>query len=161
MQEIDDVSEIRGNSEIEGQTSATDQEIPTVSNNSRYTKRKRGAGRGNWTEQSLKAAISSVKNGEMTICSASKSYGVPRKTLERRYKCENDKKGPMGQFSMLGQQMNKDFVTHITTMQRRLKISHRFSKKIEKASYDWMQMFLKRNADISLGGSKGVSVARS
>ncbi|CAH2012959.1 unnamed protein product [Acanthoscelides obtectus] len=34
-QEIDDVTEIEGNSEIEGETSATDQETPTVSNNSK------------------------------------------------------------------------------------------------------------------------------
>lgn len=39
---LDDVTEIEGNSEIEGQTSATDQETPTVSKNTNYTKRKRG-----------------------------------------------------------------------------------------------------------------------
>lgn len=143
-------------------------------------KRKAVATRGNWTEESLQAAISSVKNGEKTIYSASKTYGIPRKTLERRIKNDNDKKGPMGPTSMLGKQNEKKLVDHIKTMQskgfpltiddvrsiafqfaERLKIIHRFNKTTEKAGYDWMQMFLKRNPDITLRKSEGVSLARS
>ncbi|KAI4462013.1 helix-turn-helix psq domain [Holotrichia oblita] len=143
-------------------------------------KRKTASGRGNWTEVSLKAAITSVKNGEMTIYSASKIYNIPRKTLERKYKKDNDKKGPMGPSSMLGEQNEQKLVTHIKTMQskglplsiddvrtiafhfaERLNISHRFDKTTEKAGYDWMQMFLKRSPDIRLRQSEGVSLARS
>ncbi|KAI4462014.1 hypothetical protein MML48_5g00018667 [Holotrichia oblita] len=141
-------------------------------------KRKTASGRGNWTEESLKAAITSVKNGEMTIYSASKIYNIPRKTLERKYKKDNDKKGPMGPSSMLGEQNEQKLVTHIKTMQskefslsiddvrtiafaERLNISHRFNKTTEKAGYDWMQMFLKRSPDIRLQKSEGVLLARS
>ncbi|KAI4462015.1 hypothetical protein MML48_5g00018725 [Holotrichia oblita] len=141
-------------------------------------KRKTASRRGNWTEESLKAAITSVKNGQMTIYSASKIYNIPRKTLERKYKKDNDKKGPMGLSSVLGEQNEQKLVTHIKTMQskelplsiddvrtiafaERLNISHRFNKTTEKAGYDWMQMFLKRSPDIRLRQSEGVSLARS
>ncbi|KAI4466563.1 hypothetical protein MML48_2g00000591 [Holotrichia oblita] len=86
----------------------------------------------------------------------------------------------MGPSSMLGQQNEQKLVTHIKTMQskgfplsiddvrtiafhfaERLNISHRFNKTTEKAGYDWLQMFLKRNPDIRLRKSEGVSLARS
>ncbi|KAI4466550.1 hypothetical protein MML48_2g00003460 [Holotrichia oblita] len=86
----------------------------------------------------------------------------------------------MGPSSMLEQQNEQKLVTHIKTMKskgfplsiddvrtiafhfaERLNISHRFNKTTEKAGYDWMQMFLKRNPDIRLRKSEGVSLARS
>ncbi|CAH4034219.1 unnamed protein product [Pieris brassicae] len=42
-----------------------------------------------------------------------------------------------------------------------LGIKHRFHIESEKASYDWVHMFLKRNSDILLRKSEGVSYARS
>lgn len=42
-----------------------------------------------------------------------------------------------------------------------LNIKHKFNKTGEKAGYDWLQMFLRRNPDIVLRKSEGVSMARS
>jgi hypothetical protein len=85
----------------------------------------------------------------------------------------------MGPTSMLGDQNEKKLADHIKTMQEKgfpltindvrmiafqfaeqLKIKHKFNKSEEKASYDWMQMFLRRNPEIVLRKSKGVSIAR-
>jgi hypothetical protein len=141
--------------------------------------RKAVATRGNWSEDSLKAAINSIKNGELSVYKAAIVYNIPRKTLERRYKTNKTKKGPMGPTSMLGDQNEKKLADHIKTMQEKgfpltindvrmiafqfaeqLKIKHKFNKSEEKASYDWMQMFLRRNPEIVLRKSKGVSIAR-
>lgn len=54
------------------------------------------ATRGNWSEDSLRATLNCIKNGEMSMYKASMIYNIPRKTLEKRYKTNNDKKGPMG-----------------------------------------------------------------
>lgn len=136
--------------------------------------------RGNWSEDSLKAAISCVKNGEMSVYKASIIYNIPRKTLERRYKTDNDKKGPMGPSSLFGDENEKKLSRHIKTMQERgfpltikdvrmiayqfaeqLKLKHKFNKTEEMAGYDWLQMFLRRNPNIVLRKSEGVSMARS
>ncbi|KAF9411049.1 hypothetical protein HW555_010051 [Spodoptera exigua] len=141
--------------------------------------RKAIATRGCWSEDSLKAAINSIKNGEMSVYRAAVIYGIPRKTLERRYKTNNDKKGPMGPTSMLGDQNEKKLADHIKTMQgtgfpltirdvrviafqfaEQLNIKHKFNKSEEKAGYDWLQMFLRRHPDIVLRKSEGVSIAR-
>ncbi|XP_035432885.2 uncharacterized protein LOC118264478 [Spodoptera frugiperda] len=141
--------------------------------------RKAIATRGCWSEDSLKAAINSLKNGEMSVYRAAIIYGIPRKTLERRYKTNNDKKGPMGPTSMLGEQNEKKLADHIKTMQgtgfpltisdvrviafqfaEQLNIKHKFNKSEEKAGYDWLQMFLRRHPDIVLRKSEGVSIAR-
>lgn len=53
-------------------------------------KRKAVAMRGNWCEESLKAAISAVKNDEFSVRAAAIQYKIPRKTLERRLKKNND-----------------------------------------------------------------------
>lgn len=142
-------------------------------------KRKAVAVRGNWSEESLKAAINAVKNDGSSVRAASFQYQIPRKTLERRIKKNNDKKGPMGPPSLFGEENEKKLVTHIKTMQAKgfpltmddvrkiayelaeqLKLKHRFNKESQKAGYDWLQMFLNRNTDITLRKSEGVSLAR-
>lgn len=42
-----------------------------------------------------------------------------------------------------------------------LGINHRFNMASEKAGYDWVHMFLKRNSDISLRKSEGMPYARN
>lgn len=58
-------------------------------------KRKAVSIRENWTGQSLKAAINAVKNDGLSVRAAGLQYIIPRKTLERRIKKNNDKKRPI------------------------------------------------------------------
>ncbi|KAI4460733.1 helix-turn-helix psq domain [Holotrichia oblita] len=136
--------------------------------------------RGAWTEEDLKKAMDEVRNGTMTVYRASGIYHIPRKALERRLKVNNDTKGPMGPSSTFGVDNEKRLCKHIQEMQSKgfpltiddlrviafkfaeqLQIKHRFNGTDEKAGYDWVQLFLKRDPDISLRKSKGVSYARS
>lgn len=143
-------------------------------------KRKVAAMRGNWTEEALKAAINAVKNDGVSVRAASISYKIPRKTLERRCKKNDYKKGPMGPSSCFGNENEKKLAAHIRSMQAKgfpltmddarkiayelaeqLKLKHRFNQSIKKAGYDWLHMFLGRNPDIVLRKSEGVSLART
>ncbi|XP_045773169.1 MFS-type transporter clz9-like [Maniola jurtina] len=123
--------------------------------------------------------MAEVRNGNMSVYRASIIYNLPRKTLERRLKLNNDQKGPMGPSSTFGIANEKRLCKHIKEMQAKgfpltmddlrkiafqfaeqLEIKHRFNESNEKAGYDWLQLFLKRNPDISLRKSEGVSYAR-
>ena len=42
-----------------------------------------------------------------------------------------------------------------------LKLNHRFSRETQMAEYDWLELFLSRNTDITLRKSEGVSLARA
>ncbi|CAH1965682.1 unnamed protein product [Acanthoscelides obtectus] len=42
--------------------------------------------RAKWTEEQLKSAMSTVKDEGLSVRQAGKTYGIPRKTLERRKK---------------------------------------------------------------------------
>lgn len=81
-------------------------------------KRKAVTTRHNWTEESFKEAIHSVKNGEIAVYSASKTYGIPRKPLERRLKKDNDKKNHLDHL-MLREKNERKLVAHIKPMQRK------------------------------------------
>lgn len=81
--------------------------------------RKAIATRGNWTEQSLKSAINAVKNDGWSVRSAAATCKIPRKTLERRCKTNNNKKGPMGPSSLFGEENETKLATHIKSMQEK------------------------------------------
>ncbi|CAH1984445.1 unnamed protein product [Acanthoscelides obtectus] len=40
--------------------------------------------RAKWTEEQLKSAMSTVKDEGLSVHQAGKTYGIPRKTLERK-----------------------------------------------------------------------------
>ncbi|XP_051176365.1 uncharacterized protein LOC127291335 [Leptopilina boulardi] len=141
-------------------------------------KRKSDNIRGNWSEESLKTAIDAVKIKGMSVLAASKTYGIPRKTLERRIKNNNDKKGPLGPSSIFGIENERKLALHIIEMQKKgfsltktdvriiaysfaehLSLKHRFNKEERKAGYDWLNLFLIRNKDIKLKKSGRVSLA--
>ena len=57
--------------------------------------------------------------------------------------------------------LRDDLIKTAFKFAEQLGVKHRFNMSTEKAGYDWVQMFLKRNSDISLRKSEGVSYARS
>lgn len=140
--------------------------------------RKSGISRGLWSQENLTSAIEAIENGS-SVRSAANAYNIPRKTLERRYKCGKTLKGNMGPESLLGKDNERRLVRHIKDMQNRgfpltrddvrtiafhftkqLKIKHSFNEEKEKAGYDWLKLFLSRNPDLSLRKSEGVSLNR-
>lgn len=124
--------------------------------------------------------MEAVNQGHSSVRQASRTFFIPRKTLERRLKTNNHIKGNMGPDCMLGKDNEIRFVQHLKLMQKRgfpltrddlrriayeyavqIGIKHRFNNKAEKAGYDWLTAFLKRNPTISVRKSEGLSVARS
>lgn len=143
----------------------------------KYT-RKPGVARGLWTQENLLRAIEAVENGS-SIRNAAVTFDIPRKTLERRIKTGKTVKGNMGPDCILGKDNERRLVRHIKDMQNRgfpltrddvrsivyhfanqIGIRHSFNQTDEKAGYDWLKLFLSRNADLSLRKSEGVSLNR-
>lgn len=111
--------------------------------------------RAEWSEESLKLAIHAVKNEGVSVFAASNMYQIPRKTLERRVKNGNDKKGPLGPTSIFGEENESKLASHIINLQEKgfpltindvrtiafkfaeqLHLNHRFNKETEQAGYE-------------------------
>jgi len=135
--------------------------------------------RGKWSQDQLTAALEAIKKGT-SIRQASIENGIPRKTLERRFKSGNVTKDRMGPTCTLGKKNEEKMVQHIKIMQKhgfpftrddlralaynfanQLKIKHRFNNDTQKAGYEWLYSFLSRHPDISVRKSEGLSLARS
>lgn len=144
-----------------------------------FYKRKGNCRRGEWSEQQLSAAIEAVNNG-MGVNEAARRFSVPCTTLRRRRKTGNTKKIPLGPSPSLGEVNEKKVATHIKKMQKfgfaptqsmvremayglaeKLKIHHKFNKNKKRAGKDWFKAFMKRNTDLSIRKSEGVSLARA
>ena len=79
-------------------------------------RRKRNSNRGLWTEERMLEAFKAVDNDE-SFYKASHSFGIPRKTLVRRYRKKNAAKSRMGPDSVLGEQNENRLVSHIKSFQ--------------------------------------------
>ncbi|CAH1988200.1 unnamed protein product [Acanthoscelides obtectus] len=138
--------------------------------------RRNSSNRGSWTEDNLKHAMAAVKDGLMSVRRASLSFQIPRKTLERRLKHNNDKKWNLGPDSLLGTSNEMRLVRHIKNMQKsgfaltrqdvrrlayeftnQLGFRHKFNPNTEMAGHVWLQTFLMRNPTITIRKSKGLS----
>lgn len=135
--------------------------------------------RGSWSQFDLSQAIDAVLKKNMSVRQAAFESGVPRKTLERRLKSCNYTKGPMGPTSVFGEKHEKRLVKHILNMQKhcfpltpkdlrsiafhfaeQLGIKHSFNIDKQESGYVWLQSFLRRNPEIRIRQSEGVSLAR-
>ena len=142
-------------------------------------RRKPNSNRGLWTEERMLEAFKAVDNG-VSFYKASQSFGIPRKTLVRRYRKKNAAKSRMGPDSVLGEQNENRLVSHIKSFQesgfpmtredlrrlafnfaKQLGVHQKFNSEEEKAGYGWLQLFLSRHPDLSVRKSEGVSLARS
>ena len=122
--------------------------------------------------------MAAIQNNQMSVRLATVSFGIPKKTLERRVKSSNKTK--LGPHSVFGSAHEQRLVRHIKEMQKsgfpltrddlrsmaykcavQLGIKHRFNKEDEKAGYVWLQSFLTRHSDISIRKAEGLSLARS
>lgn len=142
-------------------------------------KRKRDNSRGSWTQESLFAAVEAVRSGRMGVNAASRNFGVPAPTLRRRIKNNDVSKKTLGPPSLLGTENENKLKAYIKKLQKygfaptresvrsmafhlaeNLGINHKFNKDKDLAGYDWLNSFLKRNQDLRIRKSEGVSLAR-
>lgn len=140
----------------------------------------RKSNRGEWTEQDLKAAFIAVQNEGMSVYAASKHYSIPERTLRRRIQKNDDTKHSLGPKGVLGTDVERKLATHIKKLQaaafsptvtqvrilaykiaERYNLKHRFNQDKKMAGYDWFYKFLKRNPDIVVRKSEGLSLARA
>lgn len=129
---------------------------------------------------SINCSLRSHSKWHFCTFQASIENGVPRKTLERRFKSGNTTKGGMGPTCSLGMKNEERMVHHIKTMQKhgfpltrndlrsltynfanQPKIKHKFNNNTQKAGYEWLYSFLSRHPNVSVRKSESLSLARS
>lgn len=142
-------------------------------------KRKGNVSRGQWTEEGMLQAANAVRSGTMGVREACHNFNIPPPTFRRRYKKNDFTKRSLGPPSVLGIENEQKIKIHIQKLQKhgfaptrqcvrstaydlaeRLKIKHPFNKTTKLAGYDWLNMFLKRNPDLSVRKAEGVSLSR-
>ncbi|XP_063232742.1 uncharacterized protein LOC134536762 [Bacillus rossius redtenbacheri] len=137
-----------------------------------------------WNPEKMRDAVKAVRAGEMGYLRASKSYGVPKGTLEKYVK--NQSKTPeqllemsSGRKPVLPYELEKLLVKYCMEMEERYfgltiadvkrmafelairnGLSHPFNPKKESAGKKWFKLFLKRHPELSLRTPQGVSAAR-
>jgi DDE superfamily endonuclease/helix-turn-helix, Psq domain len=140
--------------------------------------------RQSWSEESMAQALASVENGSFGYLSASKQFGVPKSTLERRFKGKN--KHATGNSKTLGSRkmtfpfnLEQELVAYVKNMEGMLfglssrsvrslayqlavrnNIPHNFNNEKKMAGWCWLRSFMKRNK-LSLRLPEATSAARA
>nr|CAI5839174.1 unnamed protein product [Callosobruchus analis] len=144
-----------------------------------FYNRKGNCSRGMWRLEDLNSAMEAVQSARIGVNEAARQFKVPCTTLRRKLKSGGTKTNRLGPPAVLGDENEKKNVAHIIKMQNRgfaptrsmvrsmayhlaeqLKIKHSFNKENEKAGFDWLKSFLRRNPHLSVRKSEGVSLAR-
>lgn len=139
--------------------------------------------RKTWDSKSMLAAVTAVKNKEMGYLLASRTFKVPKSTLEDYVK--NKIKSPeeliqtnLGRPPVLPKEIKADLVDYCLEMDKRFyglrasdirrlafqlairnNLKHRFSKNQERAGYKWLRSFLKRHPELTLRRPQSLSTA--
>ncbi|CAH2091298.1 unnamed protein product [Euphydryas editha] len=140
---------------------------------------KRKTCRASWTAEALNEAMSKVTSKELGINKASRQYGIPSRTL-RRHLASGKGKGPLGRCPELSFEYEKKLVSHIQALEKvgfspnkddvqslayalaeKMNLEHRFSQERQRAGDDWFYAFMRRNKEIVLRKSEGLSLARA
>lgn len=121
-----------------------------------------------WTQENLNFAINDVNNGLCTSRAASKKYGIPRTTLERRLKLLGQARKRQGRAPLLGNyeknleefilNLQKDGIKWTLSDLRRVafefaekyQVKHCFNKEKKLANYNWVNSFLSRHPNLSI-----------
>ncbi|KAG6441727.1 hypothetical protein O3G_MSEX001987 [Manduca sexta] len=124
--------------------------------------------RATWSEESMRAVMEAVKNGQMSQNSAAKYHNIPRKTLWNHLISGSTVK-KIGRKPVLNRKQENQLVSRLTDKnkiskltsklirreafvfceERRLK--HNFNRKTGLAGKDWLRPFLERHPEISIG----------
>jgi len=131
-----------------------------------------------WTAEQLQAAILAINLGRK-IRDVGRTFGIAESTLRGRLKNQNYGKLKLGRKPIFSYEVEKELTKHVLKLSkyfygltptelRRLAyeyavangIEHRFCSLTKSAGYDWLELFLKRNPEISLRTPEGTSLNR-
>ncbi|CAH1956219.1 unnamed protein product [Acanthoscelides obtectus] len=135
--------------------------------------------RASFSEEALAEAMQKVISREMGTNEASRAYGISSRTL-RRHLIAKSSKVRLGRCPEIGIEHERRLVLHIKALERvgfapdatsvkkmafsfaeKLHLNHRFSREAKSAGDDWFQGFLRRNRELSIRKSEGLSLARA
>lgn len=145
-----------------------------------YKRKPAGAKRRQWSQNDLQEAIRRINAGEMGVNEAARNYKIPSRTLRRRRQSGVLTEIPLGPQGTLGIENERRLVTHIQKLEKagfapdrdtvrslafqfaeKLGMNHRFNKEKQMAGYVWLESFMRRNKDLAIRESQGLSLARS
>ncbi|KAJ0180122.1 hypothetical protein K1T71_004713 [Dendrolimus kikuchii] len=145
----------------------------------KYVRKVGAKPRGMWTEEALLAAFEELRQKKCSINEISRQYGIPSRTLRRRFAKQDTKKITLGKHPVLDFDNEKRLVAHVQKLEaagfpitrdmlrrlafefaEKLVVKHNFDKETRKAGPHWLQSFLERHSELSVRQAEGLSVAR-
>ncbi|CAG9570762.1 unnamed protein product [Danaus chrysippus] len=131
----------------------------------KYKRKIEAPDRARWSKEALCKAFMELDKGQVGLNEISRRYGIPSRTLRRRYYNEyNYEKITLGQRTTLDFDSEKILVAHIQKLQKagvhttrqdvrrlafefaeKLGLEKRFNKETRMAGYYWLQSFLERH----------------
>lgn len=133
-----------------------------------------------WTTEQLQSAFHELDKKELGINEISRQFGIPSRTLRRRYAIKNQTKLTLGKHPVLGFEHEKRLVAHILKLSdagfppdrrairtlayqfaEKLQIQHNFDNENQMAGNEWFKSFIERNPELSIRQAEGLSVARA
>lgn len=140
----------------------------------------RKSSRAAWTQEDLDKAIIAVRDEKKPVRQAARENNIPEKTLRTRLATGRLIKGRLGQPPLLGEDAEKKLASHVKKLQaagfaptrknlRRIAYNlavsmnkaQRFNKETGLAGCDWYKSFMKRNTDLCVRKSQGISNNRA
>lgn len=135
--------------------------------------------RASFSEDVLAEAMEKVISREMGVNEASRAYAIASRTL-RRHLLSRSSKVQLGRCPELGIEHERRLNMHIKALEKvgfapdcssvkkmafsfaeKLGLNHRFSREAKSAGDEWFHGFLRRNKDLSIRKSEGLSLARA
>ncbi|CAB3236377.1 unnamed protein product [Arctia plantaginis] len=133
-----------------------------------------------WTTEQLQSAFDEMDRNTMGINEISRQFGIPPRTLRRRYTAKNTTKQTLGKHPILDFANEKRLVKHILKLgdagfppnrqsirmlayqfAEKLELKHNFDHENEMAGAAWFKSFIERNPELSIRQAEGLSVARA
>ncbi|XP_045765299.1 chaetoglobosin A biosynthesis cluster protein C-like [Maniola jurtina] len=133
-----------------------------------------------WTTEALQNAFDEMDKNIMGINKISRQFGIPSRTLRRRYAAKNKTKLTLGKHPIFGFENEKRLVKHILKLgeagfppdrrsirmlayqfAEKLKLKHKFDHESQRAGNEWCKSFIERNPELAIRQAEGLSVARA